>query len=258
MLGRKSANWWLCELRGTLNIGKHSKYRPSDDEIGFIDIYVTLKRNRKIFLSAVIFTFLCSVFVAYIKCFPNPPSEKTTVPKIEYSLWLEIGKLYAVNSPRRLLLDNPNNAVEKLKNIYVQKAINEFGKSGIKGLSLSSVSVDTPKKSKLTVLKIIGDEKSSKSYEEVLNIIANHLLEEHKSKFDVKDNIKVKLQPTRILQQFKKRIPSADKKNILFLIPLLGIIFGVFVGFLAIFVKDFFAKVKQAEESRETVNKKTI
>ena len=235
-------------------MGKHSKYRPSDDEIGLIDIYLTLKRKRKIFLSAVIFTFLCSVFVAYITYFPNPPSEKTTVPKIEYSLWLEIGKLYTVNSPRKLLLDDPNNAVEKLKNIYAQKTINEFGKSGIKGLSLSSVSIAARDKSELIVLKIIGDEKSSKRYEEVLNIIANHLLEEHNSKFDVKDNIKLKLQPTRNFQQFKKRIPSAEyKKNILFLIPLLGIIFGVFVGFLAIFVKDFFAKVKQAEESRASL-----
>jgi hypothetical protein len=194
--------------------------------------------------------------------YSEPSTRKTTVPKIEYSLWLEIGKLYGVYSTRKLLLDDPNNAVEKLKNIYTQKAINEFGKSGIKGLSLSSVSVDAPNRSELIVLKIIGDEKSSKSYEEVLNITANHLLEEHNSKFDVKDNIKLKLQPTRILQQFKKRIPSAENKNenknILFLIPLLGIIFGVFVGFLAIFVKDFFAKVKQAEESREIVNKKAI
>jgi len=161
---------------------------------------------------------------------------------------LEIGKLYGGNSPRGYLLDDPNNAVEKLKNIYARKAIDEFRKSGIKGLSLSSVSVDRPEKSELIVLKIIGAEKSSKRYEEVLNIIANHLLEDHNSKFDVNDNIKLRLQPTRILQQFKKRIRSAKNIKIPFLIPLLGVILGVLVGFLAIFVKDFFAKVKQAEE----------
>jgi hypothetical protein len=241
------------------NMGENNKNHPYDDEISLVDIYLTIKRNGKLFLSVVFLTFLFSLLFAYITYSSNPPSETppsdtNTAPKVEYSLWLEIGKLYLVTSPRRLLLDDPNNAVAKLKNIYTTKTINEFGKSGNKELSLSSVSVDMPKKSELIVLKIIGDEKDSKSYEEVLNTIAEYLLEEHNSKFDVKDNDKLKLQPTRIVQQFKKTISLAEKTNTntntnkLFLIPMLGIILGVFLGFLAIFVKGFLKKVKEVEE----------
>lgn len=203
------------------------------DEISLIDIYLTIKRNSKLFFSVIIISFLISLVITYFK--QQPQSQISNVSSnVEHVLILEIGRIYGVNA-RQSYIDQPKNTLEKIRNIYIPK------------LNQTAITAEHINKTDLIIIKLM--QTSDKvNYNEVLLTLADYIIKDHNQVINLKNKYSIK--PTKIIQLPIKRIvgsnaTSTSKSKIL--IPILGLILGILLGFFAIVVVGFLQKVKKAE-----------
>lgn len=201
-----------------------------EDEISLIDIYLTIKRNSKLFFSVIILSFLISLAITYYKYQFQVDGLSSKIPASEYVLIIEIGRIYG---DKNYYIDEPINILEKIKNIYIPQ------------LQQPSITAEYIKKSDLIVIK--APEISDKvNYNKTLLTLADFVIKDHNSGVNL--NNKNSIKPTKIIQQPTKRMVKNKNKNKI-LIPILGIILGTFLAFLAVFVKEFIKKIKEAENS---------
>lgn len=204
-----------------------------EDEISLIDIYLTIKRNSKLFFSVVILSFLISLAITYYKHQSQMGSASSKVPAIEHVLIIEIGRVFG---DKNYYIDPPTNTLEKIKNIYIPK------------LNQTAITAEHIKNSDLIVIKATQTS-DTVNYDKLLLTLADYILKDHNSAINL--NNKNNIKPTKIIEPHIKRIvESKSKSNIL--IPILGLILGVFLGFFAVIVGEFIKKVKQAESEIKT------
>ena len=219
------------------------KPQPSyDDEISLVDIYLTIKRNSKLFFVVVLLSFFISLFVTY-KYQSNIQKEIVTdSPELitEYTLWIEIGKIFGIKTGRNLI-DDPNNTLEKIKRIYIPKVTAELFKSTGKKLNQSSVSVDNPINTQLMVIKVVKTSDNI-DYHKILTSLAGYILANHNEGINLTHKNFI-IRPTKIIQKpIEIKVKSNKKSKSLILIPMLGIVLGVFLAFIAVFIRVFFFK----------------
>ena len=205
-------------------------------EISLVDIYLTIKRNRKLFFSIIVLSFLISLTVTYFKA-QLQPQQQTEI--IEHVLIIEIGSIFGENAGQRYI-DQPINTIEKIKNIYLPK------------LNQAEVTAEHIERSALIVLKAIQTNDKI-NYNKLLLTLASHILKDHNSALNLNSRVSVK--PTKIIQQPTKRIvesKSKSKSKSKLLIPIFGIILGIFLAFFVVIISEFIKKVKQAESEIET------
>ncbi len=220
-------------------------------EVSLVDIYLSVKRNRKLFFVVILASFLISLLATYYKF--QPTSHKENGHKIssaitEYSMWIEIGTIYRANGHNNRI-DSAINALEKVKNIYIPKVVAEFNKTKGSVLKSSSISVMTPRKSQLLFIKITKTT-DLVDYEKVLMTLANYLFKNHNDGLNSNYKNIMRFTPTKIIDGPSKTVAEAkvNKKSKL-LIPILGLVLGIFFAFGAVFVKEFLTRVKEAESS---------
>ena len=215
-------------------------YQPQpayNDEISLIDIYLSIKRNSKLFFTVIVLSFIISLAITYFKYKSQPePQTKalssTSALISEYVLIIEVGRIFGDES---YYIDPLNNILEKIKNIYIPK------------LNQSAITAEHIKNSDLIV--ITATEISDKvDYNKMLHTLANYILKDHNSGLNL--NNKNNIKPTKIIQEPTKRMVKSNNKKTIknkMLIPVLGLILGVFLGFVAVFIREFLKKVKEAE-----------
>ena len=226
--------------------------QPSDEnEISLVDIYLTVKRNSKLFFTLILLSFFISLLVAYTKYQSSNSKEVISgSPTLvtEYVLWVEVGKIYSLNAGNNWI-DNPINTLEKIKSIYIPKVAAELFKSTGKKLNQSLVSVDNPINTQLMVIKVVKTSDNI-DYNKILTSLASYILADHNNGLGLNNNKAIILKPTRIIEgPTKILVKNKIKNNNKLFIPVLGIILGVFLGFFAVFIRVFLSKVKEAEIS---------
>jgi len=218
------------------NSKAHQPQPSYEDEISLVDIYLTIKRNSKLFFSVILLSIIISLIVTYFKYQANS-SEKTdtkvTKHVTEYVLIIEVGRIFGVNAGQSYI-DQPKNTLEKIKNIYIPK------------FNQAAITVEHIKDSDLIILKAI-ETSNEVNYNEILLTLAGYILKDHNSGLTLNNKYSVK--STKIIQQPTKRIVKNKNKNKI-LIPILGVIIGVFLGFFAVFIREFMKNVKEAETNR--------
>ena len=225
--------------------------QPSDEnEISLVDIYLTVKRNSKLFFTIILLSFFISLLVTFTKYQSSNSKEVisgTPTLVTEYVLWIEIGKIYRVNAGNNWI-DNPINTLEKIKSIYIPKVAAELFNSTGKKLNQSSVSVDNPINTQLMVIKVVKTSDNI-DYHKILTSLAGYILANHNEGINLTHKNFI-IRPTKIIQKpIEIKVKSNKKSKSLILIPMLGIVLGVFLAFIAVFIRVFLNKVKEAEIS---------
>lgn len=223
-----------------------------EDEISLVDIYLAVKRNSTLFFTIVVLSFLMSILVTYLKYQSNVSKETLSdSPNFvtEYVLWIEIGKIYNINTDKNWI-DNPNNTLAKINNIYIPKVAAEFMNTNGSKLNQSLISVINPPNTQLIVIKVI---KSSDNidYNKVLMSLASYIFVDHNKGLGLNNKNAISIKPSRIIEgPTKVIVKSKSKSKSKVLIPVLGLILGLFLGFVAVFIREFLKKVKEAEISQ--------
>lgn len=218
-----------------------------DDEVSLIDIFLAVKRNSKLFFTIMLFGFLMSILTSYFKEQTNTPKETLSGSKdliTEYVIWVEIGKIYNINTNKNWI-DDPKNTLAKIKNIYIPKLASELMSSSGSELNKSLISVRNPKKTQIIAIKIIKTSNKI-DYNKVLMSLANSILENHNANLNLKNENAISIKPTRIIEGPTKVITKyKGKSNILN--SVIGIIIGLFLGLFAVYIKEFLKKAKETE-----------
>lgn len=232
----------------------HQPQLAYEDEISLIDIYLTIKRNSKLFFGVILLSFFISIFVSYYIYQANDKKEIVSGfqgSTTEYTLWIEVGKIYGTGLRiHKNQIEHPAHTIEKINNIYIPKLAESLKTKG-SGNNQLLVSVKQHKRTNLLVLKAIKTS-DTVDYNKILLTLASYILVDHNEGLTSNGKAFV-IQPTRIIQETTKRIYKSKskkksiKKNIM--IPVLGLILGIFLGVFAVFLSEFFKKVKEAETS---------
>ena len=205
----------------------------SEDEISLIDIYLTVKRNSRLFFSVIILSFLISLVITFYRAQNQVQAISHEIT--EYILIIEIGRVYG-NELEYGLIDSADNTLQKIKNVYIPN-LNQH-------LVLSAEQIPN---SQLLIIKVLeASEKINPS--KILLKLADNVLKDHNSSFNLNNQSSISVKPTRVIQQPIKRVKeSTITSTSKLLIPTLGLILGIFLAFFAIFINKFMKKVKEAE-----------
>jgi len=211
-------------------------YQPQPacgDDINLIDIYLTVKRNNKLFFTVIVLSFLISLAVTYIKYQSQKNIFSSSLSSVnEYVLVIEIGRVYG---RKNYYIDEPNNILEKIRSIYIPK------------LNQTAIKAKYIKKSDLIVITM-AEISDKADYNKILLSLADDILKDSNSGLTLKNEKSIK--PTKIIQQPIKRVVKNKNKNInAILILVLGLILGIIFGFFAVFIHEFIKKVKEVEKS---------
>lgn len=188
-----------------------------------------------------------SILISYFKHHASIPKETLSGTKgliTEYVIWVEIGKIYNINTNKNWL-DDPKNTLAKIKNIYIPELASELMSSSGSELNKSSISVRNPKKTQIIAIKIIKTSNKI-NYNEVLMSLANSILENHNTNLNLDNKNTISIKPTRIIEGPTKIITKNKGGNTI-LIFVIGIILGVLLGLFAVFIKEFLKKANETE-----------
>lgn len=230
-------------------VGVNTRNNSCDDEISLIDIYLMIKRNSKLFFSVILLSLLISIFIAYSKYQSSNHNEIVSNHSgfnSKYTLWIEIGRVYGANAGQSML-EQPQNLISKIKNIYIPKIAIDLMKSEGKELNQSLISVTWPEDTDLIVIKALKTPDNI-DYNKLLTSLANIILENNNKMLSLlnKDFI---IKPTITIQEPKEiSVKNKNKKNNNIMILSLGVILGIFFGFFVVFIREFLKKVKEVED----------
>lgn len=223
--------------------GKNSKIE-SVDEVSLVDIYIMIKRNSRIFFMVFFVVFMFSIYITYSKHQSNIKIEGSE-GRHYAQLWIEIGKVYSPTG--RVLIDSTKNTMEKINAVYFPLVKAEFVKSKDRYLIMETV------RYKLSDMIIIIVKKSFDDidYDKVLMKTASYVLKNHNEELKLSATTQAisAVNPTKVIRPFVevevKRGILAKNINI---IPIIGMILGVFLGFIMVLIKEFLKKVKDVEK----------
>lgn len=227
-------------------------YQTDDDEISLIGIYLTIKHNQILFFSVILLFFVISLFITFSKYQSSTPENIISGSQnivTEYVLWIEVGMIYGENASKNLI-DSTSNTVAKINTIYIPKVKTEYMKT--EGTELNQLKINIHVGSGTHIIGIRATKMSDKiDYYKILTSIANLVLANHNEGLSLKMKDSLKL--TKVIQEPTLTITKINNKKIsnkkLIIIPILGIIVGIFFGFIAVFINEFLKKVKEAEKS---------
>ena len=229
----------------------YQSHQTFNDETSLVDIFFTIKRNSKLFFGVVLLCLFISFFVTYSNYQSNKIIINSSGVTIEHVLWIEIGKIYGVGVKNgRSLIDSPTNTLEKIKNIYVPDVISKFVKSTGAEINQSSISAARYKNTDLIVIKATKMS-DNVDYSKILMLLANDILDDHNKGLSLSNEV-ISIKRTKVIQKPIKRIikyNNTNKYKNIILIPVIGILLGMFFGFIVIFIREFFQKVKDIEQS---------
>lgn len=242
------------------NITNKPNQTSQNDEINLVDIYITFKRNRKLFFRVTVLSILITLLAAYSIYYLNP---KNSLPptnvdlKInketfftEYVLKLDVGRIYG-QVPGRILIEDPGKTIKKLNDIFIPRAISKFISLEKPNINQSLISAKYILESDLLEIKI-KESKQKLDYNKILILLSKYVLDDHNNGA-IFNNNEVIYKPTKIVEFPRKRVvkimPKNQKKpkvNITVFITI-GLFLSMFFGLFAILIQEFLNKVKETE-----------
>lgn len=141
--------------------------QQSGDEISLIDVFLIIKRRKKIVLfTALIFIVLSTTFAL----------QREAVYR--YSTTIEIGSRLVSNES--VNIDSPATVLAKLLNGYIPLVLSESANNNVfNGIAFPEVTGSIPMGSEIIVLEVKGGEEQESAYIELLNNIINKIKEDH-------------------------------------------------------------------------------
>ena len=223
----------------------------SSNETTLIDVYLTIKRNSKLFFFIVSISFLISLIIAYIQYDSSIKKENTSDSfdkTLEYVVWIEIGRVYGVNA-NSSLIDSAQNTLEKINTIYIPSVESEFASSENKLVKKQVLSVTWSGNTDLLAIRANSVTSDIVDYKKLLLSIASLVLDDHNNTGISKSGFLVK--PTKIISGPTKHIieevNNNNNNNKLIYLPVLGFVLGLILAFIIIFLIEFKNKIKLLE-----------
>ena len=290
-------------------VNVNSNNQVCDEEITLVDIYLSVKRNRKIFFYVILVSFLISILLSYLKFQENTRQEKInqeayqektnqeayqekafklkeaakSLVSTELMMTIEIGHRFSSKRGWRRYFDNSDETALKINQIYIPKV---FREENIEPIDISkydkSIVINKDKEQMVISAKgmyskivRLSSKTSSKKIDskKILKKIAEYVLEDHnrdaKFKSEYFDFIPSRIvqEPIKIIRinnneanikkkKEKKKNENIKKKNKneVTLIPILGLILGVFFGLIAVYIKEFLNKANETEKLLNNAN----
>ena len=271
------------EEKVTVNV--NSQNIQEIEQLTLVSLFLTIKRNLKIFIIGIALVFFISLFIFFKSIFityTQPVVENPIVAK--HYIFIQSAMIIDRNN-NKYIFGTLSDLIYKVQRIFIPKAISQLvsykeqqkgnlklvieSQEGVDGFAIlfdqklaSPKYIDYPALLHDIALRVLHEQDLDAKHSELSNLtfIPGRIIEELTLVVSEADEIEVIVEknidtivndlaipaPSSVSPSFMAVMEEVDKK--LLLIPILGLIIGVLLGLILVFGAEFLRKVKDVED----------